>query len=137
VKNNVACFACGLVFALGLGLSGMTQPTKIIGFLDVTGAWDPSLAFVMVGAIGVHFVFVRVARRTREPLFGGAFAWPSKTAVDGRLIAGAALFGVGWGIAGYCPGPAVVSAASLGAGALVFVAAMAAGMFAAARLLRS
>ncbi len=135
MRNNVSCFLCGLVFALGLGLSGMTQPSKVVGFLDVTGSWDPSLAFVMIGAIGVHFVFVRRARATRSPLFGSTFDWPASARVDAQLVAGAAIFGLGWGIAGYCPGPAVVSAASLAPGPLVFVAAMAAGMLATGRTL--
>ena len=133
MRVSVTAFACGLVFALGLGLSGMTQPSKIIGFLDLAGPWDPSLAFVMIGAIGVHFLFVRRARRTPFPRFAARFSWPVTARIDARLVAGAAIFGVGWGLAGYCPGPALVSLATLGPGVIVFVAAMAVGVLAAAR----
>lgn len=121
-------FLAGVVFALGLALSGMTVPAKVIGFLDITGAWDPSLAFVMVGAIGVHAVARRFVLRRGTPLGAPAFDEPSARAIDVPLVVGAAIFGVGWGIAGYCPGPAI---ATLGAGSLaslVFVGAMAAGM---------
>ncbi len=134
VKANAIAFACGLVFALGLGLSGMTRPSKVLGFLDVLGDWDPSLAFVMAGAIGVHFLFVRWARRTPSPRFGSRFSWPPERALDARLVAGAALFGVGWGLAGYCPGPALVALGSFAPGVLLFVAAMAAGTYTAGRI---
>jgi uncharacterized protein len=133
MRANVASFGCGLLFALGLGLSGMTQPSKIIRFLDVAGPWDPSLAFVMIGAIGVHFLFVRVARRARVTRFGARFSWPVTAGIDARLIAGAAIFGVGWGLSGYCPGPALVSLATLAPSVLLFVAAMALGSIVASR----
>ncbi len=137
VKANAVAFVSGIVFALGLGLAGMTRPSKILAFLDVAGPWDPSLAFVMVGAIGVHFVSVRVARRASSPSLAPRFAWPLEKGIDGRLLLGAALFGIGWGLAGYCPGPALVSLASLGPGVLLFVAAMAVGTFAAGKLDRA
>lgn len=124
----VALFA-GALFGVGLGVSGMTRPDKVLGFLDVAGAWDPSLAFVMIGAIGVHAVAVAVARRRARPLGADRFAWSDKTAIDAPLVAGAAVFGIGWGIGGICPGPAL---ASLGAGstvAVVFAIAMVAGIF--------
>jgi hypothetical protein len=127
MKANVSAFLCGAVFALGLGLSGMTQPSKVIGFLDVAGRWDPSLAFVMLGAIGVHFVFVRIAKRRAAPRFAAGFVWPTAKSVDAPLIVGALIFGVGWGMAGYCPGPALVSLASFAPSVVVFVAAMAVG----------
>lgn len=136
-KANVLAFGSGLVFALGLGLSGMTRPSKILGFLDVLGGWDPSLAFVMVGAIGVHFFFVRRARKAASPRLAPRFTWPPEKRIDARLLAGAAVFGIGWGLAGYCPGPALVALATLGPGVLVFVAAMAAGTFAAGRIDRT
>ena len=120
----------GGMFGAGLAVSGMTQPAKVIGFLDVAGAWDPSLAFVMVGAIAVHFVAYRVVPRMRSPLFGGTFALPSRRDLDPRLLGGAALFGVGWGIGGFCPGPGLVSLPAGGWQTLVFVAAMAVGMLA-------
>jgi uncharacterized protein len=133
-KANAVAFASGLVFAFGLGLSGMTRPGKILGFLDVAGAWDPSLALVMVGAVGVHFLFVRRARRRASPWLAPRFAWPPERRIDARLLAGAALFGIGWGLAGYCPGPALVALASFGPGVLLFVSAMAVGMFAVGKL---
>jgi uncharacterized protein len=127
-KRRLVAFACGLVFAIGLGLSGMTQPSKVTGFLDVAGAWDPSLMCVMAAAVGVGLLLVpRILRRAR-PLFDDAFHLPQKKTLDGRLLAGAAIFGVGWGLAGYCPGPALVTAASGVDRALVFSLAMAAGM---------
>ncbi len=127
--KNVISFAAGFVFAIGLGVSGMTQPTKVIGFLDVSGAWDPSLAFVMLGAIAVHAVFVRRSKRASAERFATALPiLPPPNAVDGRLLVGAALFGVGWGIAGFCPGPALVSLVTLSPVALAFVASMLAGM---------
>ena len=109
----------GLVFGLGLVLSGMTRPGKVIGFLDFTGAWDPSLAFVMAGAIGIGFFLFRVAARRLAP--------PSHR-VDPGLITGSVLFGVGWGIAGFCPGPAIVALGSGWGDAGIFVAAMLVGM---------
>ena len=103
----------GVLFAVGLGLSGMTQPARVIGFLDVGGAWDPSLLVVMMGAVGVYAVAYRLSRRLERPFLAPGFADISPRALDARLLAGAAIFGVGWGIAGFCPGPAL---ASLGAG---------------------
>ena len=127
----------GGLFALGLVISGMTTPAKVTGFLDVTGSWDPSLAFVMAAAIAVHAPFVRLTRGLRAPLFDTRFHWPTLRGVDPALIAGAAVFGVGWGLSGFCPGPALVS---LGAGAtpvLVFVGAMIAGLLATRLVVRA
>ncbi len=121
-------FASGLLFALGLALSGMTRPEKVIGFLDFGGAWDPSLAFVMLGAIAVHFAALRLSRRLRRPFAGGEFEAAAPARVDGRLVFGAVLFGVGWGLAGYCPGPALVSVATGALPALAAVGGMLAGM---------
>ncbi|MEA2753265.1 MAG: uncharacterized protein QOI41_7408 [Myxococcales bacterium] len=118
----------GVLFGLGLGISGMSRPAKVLGFLDVAGAWDPSLAFVMIGAIGVHALAVLVAKRRVAPLGGGGFHWAEKTSIDGPLLAGAALFGIGWGLGGYCPGPALLSAASGSVPAGIFVTAMILGM---------
>lgn len=122
--------ACGVVFALGLGLSGMTDPRRVIGFLDVRGPWDPTLAFVMLGAIGVHLAFARLAVRTRRTIHGHEIALPARTRIDGRLLAGAAVFGIGWGIAGYCPGPAIVALAGGSGTAMVFVVSLLLGTFA-------
>lgn len=117
MKNNLIAFLSGLVFAAGLGLSGMTQPAKVLAFLDVGGAWDPSLAFVMVGAIAVHAVAWRIARRR-----GIVIEVPK--AIDARLVGGAALFGIGWGLSGWCPGPAFVAVGSGLESAWVFALAM-------------
>jgi uncharacterized membrane protein YedE/YeeE len=121
-------FLAGLVFGVGLIVSGMTDPGKVIGFLDIAGNWDPSLAFVMAGAILVgFFAFTRAQGRTRT-LLGGPMQLPQKRSIDARLIAGSALFGMGWGLAGFCPGPALVSFGSGQDKAAVFVAAMLIGM---------
>lgn len=118
----------GLIFGLGLIAGGMTDPAKVKGFLDLFGAWDPSLALVMGGAIAVGVFAFAAAGRRKTSWSGEAIELPSSTVIDGRLIAGGALFGVGWGVAGFCPGPALVAASSGSLAALVFVAAMLAGM---------
>ena len=118
----------GALFGLGLLLSGMTRPTTVLSFLSLTEGWDPSLGLVMVGAIGVYLPAYRAITRRAAPFTEPRFYLPARRDVDGALIGGAALFGVGWGLAGYCPGPALVSAGSGGAQPLLFVAAMAAGM---------
>ena len=123
-----AIFAAGLLFALGLGISGMTQPAKVVGFLDVTGDWKPELMFVMGGAIAVHFLAYRLVPRMSRPLFEPRFGVPSRRDVDPRLVGGALLFGAGWGLGGFCPGPGLVSLVSGQWQALVFVAAMVVGM---------
>jgi uncharacterized membrane protein YedE/YeeE len=123
-RTDVVAFVAGVTFAIGLGISGMTQPAKVIAFLDVAGAWDPSLAFVMLGAIGVHLVFARRVHAGRAPHFAPTFSLPPTTGIDRRLLLGASFFGIGWGIAGFCPGPAVVSVVTLAPTALAFVAAM-------------
>ena len=118
----------GLLFGTGLIVSGMTDPSKVIGFLDLAGSWDPSLAFVMGGAIGVGLVAFTVAARRKRALLGNALRLPTATRIDRRLVGGGFAFGVGWGLAGYCPGPALASLASGGAKAVIFSAAMVAGM---------
>ena len=119
---------CGLAFGLGLIVSGMANPAKVLAFLDLAGPWDPSLAFVMAGAVGVGLVAFAIARRRRVSFLGAAMALPAASAIDGRLVGGSLLFGIGWGLAGFCPGPALV-ALGLGQGkAVVFVVAMLAGM---------
>jgi uncharacterized membrane protein YedE/YeeE len=120
--HGALAFAVGLVFAAGLVLSGMTQPGKVVGFLDFAGAWDPSLAFVMIGAIGVFAPVYAASRRVRAPLVHAQ-------TIDLRLVGGAALFGVGWGLSGYCPGPAIVGLGALAPGAIVLVPAMLVGMW--------
>jgi uncharacterized protein len=126
--SRVIAFLAGLLFAIGLGVAGMTQPAKILAFLDVTGAWDPSLLFVMGGAIGVMLPAWRILSR-RGRAFGGApIPLFEKAAVDAPLVIGAAIFGVGWGLSGYCPGPALVSLASLTLPPVIFVTGMILGM---------
>lgn len=128
MKNRIVEFAVGLIFGLGLIVSGMTDPGKVIGFLDLAGLWDPSLAFVMGGAILVGLLAFAVAKKRTTSFLGGAMQLPTARDIDKRLIIGSMVFGVGWGLAGFCPGPAIVS---MGAGepkAFVFVLAMLAGM---------
>jgi uncharacterized membrane protein YedE/YeeE len=125
---RILIFASGLLFGLGLGISGMTNANTVIAFLDVLGDWDPSLGFVMVGAIGVHLSLYRWILRRPSPLYAAKFRLPTATDVDARLVVGAMLFGVGWGLGGVCPGPGIVSGAALTVEALVFIAAMVGGM---------
>lgn len=121
----------GAVFGAGLLVSGMTQPAKVIGFLDVTRGWDPSLGFVMAGAVAVYaLAFRRIVRARRTPLFDRRFHLPTRADLDLRLVAGAAIFGVGWGLGGLCPGPGLVAAAGGSTAGLAFVAAMLVGMLA-------
>lgn len=127
--RNAAAFVSGLVFSIGLGVAGMTRPSKVLGFLDVAGDWDPSLAFVMGAALVVYFLAARLVGRRARPFFDAALHLPDRRAVDAPLVAGAILFGVGWGLAGYCPGPALVASTTLGRDALVFTATMVAAMF--------
>lgn len=133
MKITIALLA-GLVFGLGLSLGGMTQPAVVLGFLDLFGAWDPRLMFVMGGAVLTTAIGYRLVFRRDRPLFESDFQLPTARRFDARLIVGSALFGTGWGIAGYCPGPAL---ASLGGGApslLVLVATMVAGWWLAAKI---
>ena len=132
--NALAAFAAGLVFGIGLILSGMTDPGKVIGFLDLAGSWDPSLALVMGGAMLVFGVGSRLVVRRGRPVLGGSFPGQPSRRIDGRLLVGAGLFGVGWGLAGFCPGPAVTNLGGLHVEALGFVLAMIVGMVSAQRL---
>ncbi|MDI4634575.1 hypothetical protein J7U46_16065 [Pelomonas sp. V22] len=127
-KKLSLAFASGLLFGLGLIASGMSNPAKVKGFLDVTGAWDPSLALVMGGAIAVGLFAFAAARRRTRAWSGEAIELPTASAIDGRLLGGGLLFGVGWGLAGFCPGPALVAFSAGYGPALVFVPAMGAGM---------
>ena len=120
--------AAGLIFGLGLLISGMANPAKVLNFLDLAGSFDPSLLFVMAGAVAVTFVGYRLVLRRRAPLLADRFALPAATDIDTRLVAGAALFGIGWGLSGFCPGPALVSLPLLAKGTLIFVPAMLAGI---------
>jgi uncharacterized membrane protein YedE/YeeE len=119
---------CGALFGAGACISGMVRPSKVLGFLDLGGSWDASLALVMASALAIHVVAWRVVARLRTPPLGGAFPPAPSPVVDRQLLGGAALFGIGWGLAGYCPGPAVVSIVSRTPASLVFVAAMVAAI---------
>lgn len=124
----LASFACGLIFGAGLLMSGMTDPEKVLGFLDIFGAWDATLAFVMAGAVAVSAAGFALARRRSTPLLAPSFQWPTRRDIDAPLVAGAVLFGVGWGLVGICPGPALVNLAGLSLPIIVFVGAMVIGM---------
>jgi uncharacterized membrane protein YedE/YeeE len=126
--NLVTAFLAGLIFGGGLILSGMTNPAKVLAFLDVAGTWDPSLLFVMVGAILVAALAFRFARTRVRPLFGSQIHVPGAGRIDTSLVLGSVTFGIGWGLVGYCPGPALTALAVGGRSTLLFVAAMVAGM---------
>ncbi len=125
---NFTAFIVGLIFGLGLILSGMTNPAKVIGFLDLAGTWDPSLAFVMGGAILIGSGGFALAKKRQRSLLGAPMQLPSTNSLDKRLLLGSLAFGIGWGIAGFCPGPAIVNAAAGYSKAWIFVVAMLAGM---------
>ncbi len=125
---NLSALIAGLIFGLGLIVSGMANPAKVLGFLDLAGRWDPSLAFVIGGAIGVGVLGFALARRRTRSLLGASMQIPTSSKLSVRLIIGSLLFGVGWGLAGFCPGPAIVSAAAGYSKAWIFVAAMVVGM---------
>jgi len=128
MRRHVFAFVSGALFTLGLTVSGMTEPRKVRAFLDFAGDWDPSLAFVMLGAIGVYALLQYLSTHQTQPWHSGEFSLPSKRQIDVRLVAGAALFGVGWGLAGLCPGPAWSVLGTGSAQILAFVAAMLGGM---------
>jgi uncharacterized membrane protein YedE/YeeE len=132
-RSVFAAAAAGALFGVGLALSAMTDRQVVLGFLDVAGHWNPTLAFVMGGAVAVTAVAFRGVLRRPAPLLGGRFRLPSGDAVDGKLLAGAAIFGIGWGLAGFCPGPVLVGAAAGLRDAWVFVPAMVAGSWLAGR----
>ena len=126
----ISGFFIGLIFGVGLVISGMSNPAKVLNFLDLFGTWDPSLAFVMGGAVVVTFIGYRLVQRRPGPLFGTAFHLPTKQDVDGQMLTGAALFGVGWGLGGFCPGPALTAVPLLSTGIIAFFPALLIGMWA-------
>ncbi len=130
MKLILAAFFSALVFGIGLGISGMTLPSKVIGFLDVTGNWDPSLAAVMFGAILVHAISYRLITKRKSPILTTEFQIPTRRDVDWKLILGAVLFGAGWGLGGFCPGPALVGVVTGKSSVVIFVASMLVGMWA-------
>ncbi|OHV15759.1 hypothetical protein BK022_16735 [Methylorubrum extorquens] len=130
MAKTASAFAVGLLFGLGLLVSGMADPVKVLAFLDVTGRWDPSLAFVMAGAVAVSTTGYLLARRRGRPLLASRLEIPTRRDLDPRLIAGAAVFGIGWGLAGLCPGPALTLLTVAPVQAVIFVVAMVVGMLA-------
>lgn len=128
MKPLLAALLSGFTFGAGLVVSGMTRPDKVIAFLDLADGWDPSLAFVMGGAIGVHLLLFRFILKQDSPLFAERFGIPTRSDIDGRLVLGAGTFGVGWALGGYCPGPALTSLTSFAPHVLVFVAMLIVGI---------
>jgi uncharacterized membrane protein YedE/YeeE len=126
--QTLSALICGIVFGAGLALSGMTNPAKVLAFLDVSGSWDPTLALVMAGALAINAAAYALTRRRSKPLFAGAFSLSAHRKLDAPLLGGAALFGVGWGLGGLCPGPALANLARGEPRVVLFIAAMAVGM---------
>lgn len=133
-RDNLISLAAGFLFGIGLTISGMTQPGKVIGFLDFTGNWDPSLIFVMGGGTGIYMLIYRWILRHERPLFAPSFQIPTKKDIDRPLVVGAVIFGVGWGLGGFCPGPGLTSLFSGNINPILFVIGMTAGMFAAPKV---
>lgn len=128
MTTAIASFICGLIFGCGLLISGMTDPIKVLGFLDVLGRWDPTLAFVMIGALAVSAVGFAFVQRRTAPILATHSLWPTRTDIDAPLVSGSILFGTGWGLVGLCPGPALENLATLSPRVIVFVVAMSLGM---------
>ncbi len=126
--GNIVALVCGALFAAGACISGMVRPSKVLGFLDFGGSWDATLAVVMASALAIHALAWRLVRRDRRPRFGDCYPGAASTAIDRKLVGGAVLFGLGWGLAGFCPGPAIVSIVSGARASFVFVGAMIAAM---------
>jgi hypothetical protein len=129
MSRHIVALLTGIIFGLGLAVSGMINPEKVLGFLDIAGAWDPSLALVMGGAVGVTLLTFRRVLKLPKPLFGARFEIPTSASVDSPLLIGATIFGIGWGIAGYCPGPAIAALTIGSIEPIVFIAAFIAGNF--------
>lgn len=137
MKQLFLSLLTGALFGAGLAISGMIQPSKVVGFLDVFGAWDASLVFVMLGAVGVHFVLHRIILQRSAPLFDTQFHLPTRRDIDGPLLVGAGIFGMGWGLGGFCPGPSLVSAGGGHLAAVLFVIGMTLGTKSATFLART
>ncbi|XGA79178.1 YeeE/YedE family protein [Halomonas sp. CH40] len=129
-------YVAGLLFGLGLAISGMTDPARVLGFLDIAGAWDPTLMFVLGGAVVTSFVGYRLVFKQNAPLLGERFQLPTRQDLDSKLLGGAALFGIGWGLSGYCPGPAIASIGGISLPLAAMLVTMVVGWFAAQRLSR-
>ncbi len=132
--NKLSGLICGALFGAGLAASGMTNPAKVIGFLDIFGNWDPDLLFVMGAAVLTTVICFRFVLKRKTPIFENSFSLPSSNLVDFKLLLGAVLFGIGWGLYGYCPGPALAALVYLQPVTFVFVIAMVVGMFAANKI---
>jgi hypothetical protein len=128
MKRHITALIAGLVFALGVGISGMTLPERVIGFLDFFGSWDPTLLFVIGGAVGTYLLLFPLVTRRRAPVFARRFGIPTRRDIDARLLGGSALFGLGWGLAGFCPGPALTAVPSATPEIGTFALAMIGGM---------
>lgn len=128
MRNTIVALVAALLFGIGLAVSGMTQPANVQAFLDFAGDWNPALAFVMVGAIAVHTLLFRIIRKRPSPIFSTKFGIPTRRDLDFRLIGGSALFGIGWGLAGFCPGPTITSIPAGSSTTVVFIATMFVGM---------
>jgi uncharacterized membrane protein YedE/YeeE len=126
--KGIVALLCGIVFGIGLAVSGMTDTAKVLGFLDLFGVWVPDLAFVMGGAVSVTLVAFRFVLKRETPLLAPGFSLPTSTTVDGRLLTGAAIFGIGWGVYGYCPGPAISALVYMDNKTFIFIIAMLGGM---------
>lgn len=137
LRRDLVALVTGLLFAIGLGIAGMTDPARVLAFLDITGAWNPNLALVMAGGIAVVLPVHRVLLGRKSPLLDAKFHWPTRSDIDRPLLLGAVLFGLGWGIAGICPGPALTALAGGQTGMLLFVGAMALGMVAHRKVMAS
>ncbi|MDD5323172.1 MAG: YeeE/YedE family protein [Methylococcales bacterium] len=134
MKQNLIALLCGIIFGMGLSLSQMISPNKVLNFLDITGNWDPSLIFVMIGALAVAFVSFKWILKRPAPILAENFQLSRKLSVDKSLLLGAAIFGIGWGMSGYCPGPAVTGLGLLSLESIIMVAAIYLGFFAYNRL---
>ncbi len=129
MKTGIVALLAGIVFSIGLGISGMTNPNKVLHFLDLFGNWDPSLAFVMAGAMTTYLIgYKSIFPRFKKPLYGSEFLIPHKKEIDKPLVIGSALFGIGWGLSGFCPGPGITSLVSMSEEAIVFILSMVSGM---------
>ena len=128
LKENISAFIVGIIFSIGLSISGMTQPSKVIGFLNLNRNWDPSLAFVMIGALAVHILAYMVKKKMTKPVISSEWNVPSKSEITPQLILGSAIFGVGWGLAGYCPGPAIARLSTFEVNVVVFIIMLLFGM---------
>lgn len=129
IAVTLILFLTGVLFSIGLGISGMTHPTKVIGFLDISGNWDASLAFVMIGAVSTYFLLHRLVLKRNSPVFANSFSLPTNQKIDARLIFGSSVFGFGWGLIGFCPGPALTSLVTLNPQILIFLLSMSVGMY--------